>query len=352
MHKTTVLVEGLDLSAATLDRETFSVRQRVICAGWSANGRYYSDAVLQAAAPLLDGCRTFSDHPTRSEQRERPERRVRDITGYLRDPEYRDGALWATRHVIGEARHWLWALIVEVIEGRAPDLVACSINALGTAERGEIDGRAGWVVESIQAFNSVDDVATAAAGGGYHALTGSAGDDLTGQLLAALTFDEWRDSQPDYVERLKNEWKQVRQTEALRSAAEETEALRTRLAETETALDDLTAQHASLSATLESTRRELSIREALATVRLPAAWKADLRGMLHGAEPEQWAGIIAHEEQKAALAGVRPRVTVTSADSQVQPTVIDAESLSPLPYPDEDVAAWLARVRSTRNVKA
>lgn len=339
---TRILTEALDLTRATLDPEKFTVRQRVIQAGWSGNGRYYAEAVLREAAPLLDGVRTFADHPTRTEQRDRPERSIRHITGYLRDPEWRDGALWATRHVVGEARAWLWPLMTEVVAGRAPDLIGCSINAVGTGQPGDIDGQSGIVVEQIAAFNSVDDVVAASAGGGFLPLV-AGGDDLTAQLLGALTYDEWRAAQPAYVERLKQEWKTIRQTEALKSAQADAESLRLALNEAQTDRDDLRAQVATLLAEIDQTRRDLLLNEALQSVPLPAPWRDDLRETLRGVAPDGWADVIAREIAKARAAGFAPRVAVVGAGQQVAEATHERQANPFAPLPDEDAQTWWAR---------
>lgn len=337
---THILSEALDLTSAALDPAAYTVRQRVICAGWSQNGRYYDERVLRAAAPLLDGVRTFADHDPRS-------RSVRHLTGYLRDPEYRDGALWATRHVIGEARGWLWALIVEVIEKRAPDLIGCSINAVGSGRAGEIDGTKGLIVESIHTFDSVDDVVAPSAGGTFTPLV-AGGESLTASLLAALSYDEWLAAQPIYVERLKREWKSIRQSDALREAAAERESLQLALGEAQTERDTLRTQTESLLAALTQARRGLALTEKLARLPLPAPWRVDLHAALLDTEPDEWDARIDAELSKARLVGATPRVAVNDAPAQIDP---DAPDTAPAfaPRPDEDALAWWARTQPKKD---
>ena len=65
----------------------------------------------------------------------------------------------------------------------------------------------------------MDDVTTPAAGGGFLPLVAGA-DDLTAQLLSALTYDEFIAARPEFVERLKRSIS-VRQTEAVATALNE-----------------------------------------------------------------------------------------------------------------------------------
>lgn len=346
--KTTVLHETVSLEGAVLNHEAYTVRQRVIVAGTSLNGRHYPAGVLQEAAPKLAGVRTFANHGAGN-------RGVREITGYLTAPEYDagDNAIYATRHVVGEARQWLWPLIVEVVEGRAPNLVGCSISAIGTGEKTD----EGLTVTRIEQFHSVDDVTDPAAGGGFVALAAGVDDTLARALLDALDFDDWREARPEFVEQLQKEWKTIRQSQAVKAAQADADRLQAALSALQEQYDGAQAELAmlreqagdardALSADLTQARRQLAIVRALAGTRLPVAWRDDLEARLLEADDSQWASIIEREQHKATMA-LRQRVPVSGAGASIAPTVqMNAPtSASPLPRDNEDFASWQRRTQ-------
>jgi len=150
------------LHEAVMDSERRAVEVVCIRAGLSKNGNYYAPAVVRAMAPLFEGARAFADHPAPGE---RPERSIRDIVGYYRDPRVDDaGTLRATLKVARGA-DWLWDLVREAVEEGQPDLIGLSIDADARVTSGRVDGRDARVVEAITRLNSCDVVTRASAGG-------------------------------------------------------------------------------------------------------------------------------------------------------------------------------------------
>ena len=146
-------------------------RVRVIRAGASANGTYYPEAALRAAAPLFAGARVL----VRSDEDHIAGRGadVRNIAGRIAAPRWAEGA-----GAPGEIRAELELLDPSGPVGRLlagahargmTGLMGLSIVARGRARVGEIedDGRrrAVTVVESIDRVDSVDLVVEPAAGG-------------------------------------------------------------------------------------------------------------------------------------------------------------------------------------------
>ena len=310
---TELLVEMIDLTEATINHDNHSVLQRVIRAGWSANNRYYKPSTIEAATPMLEGVKTYVNHPTRSEMRERGSRDLREMTGWLAQPHFKNNAAYATRHVIGEAREWLWPMIVAVVEGNAPaSLFGSSINAVGRGEEGEHEGRKGLIIEGITAFNSVDDVDNPAAGGGFDKLIASA-NTLVADLMAAMSYQEWLTIRSDYIERLRLEHRKVRRNAKLDTANAEAGKYRTM---NEQAQDEITRLQEELTAALDEAQlagREVLVVGLLREAALPAAWEASLRQQLMSTEPDVWPGIIATEQAKAKASGFRPRVDIDDA---------------------------------------
>lgn len=130
--------------------------------GDSLNGARYRPEVLEAAAPLFEGVKAFSDHATQHEMRERPERSVRDIVGWFDGVRMTESGLVARFHVADNAR-WLRELLLDCYEHGKPNLIGFSIDAVAEGRRSP-DNQA-FVVERILKVRSVDVVTEPAAGG-------------------------------------------------------------------------------------------------------------------------------------------------------------------------------------------
>lgn len=140
-----------------------TVLVKIIQPGWGSSG-YYPSEVLKRDGPKVfkAGTHMYVNHPTATEEAQRPERDVRDLAAVLvSDAEYRETSsggpgLYARAKVFGDHQAW--------VEERAP-YVGTSIRALGKARPGEVEGRKGMVVESLDVGRSVDFVTLAGAGG-------------------------------------------------------------------------------------------------------------------------------------------------------------------------------------------
>lgn len=357
--KTVALIEALDLTEAQIDLENRTVRQTLIRAGKSLNKRLYTDKVLETAAPLFNGAKAFTDHPTRAEMKERSERSVRQISGWFTDTVFENGALVATRHFTNtEAGRDSWSLVEQIVTGKAPaSLMGASINALGRGRVEKIDGEDVMVIESIDHVVSCDDVTTPAAAGGWQRLVASDSDDMTSHLLKLVDYQEWLESHPDYVERLKKEWKTIRLEEetkrVLAEADEKVKAAETKavdaqqaLHEAQASLTDLTQAHEATVTELATARRALAIEQALRRANLPALYEGDLRDRLLKCDPSEWAGVIETEQRKARRTGDKIPVTgapVVESAPPAQPAVTPSV-VSLYPQDNETADEWRARI--------
>ncbi|MDF5758604.1 hypothetical protein [Spongiactinospora sp. TRM90649] len=135
------------------------MRIRLIDAGWGSSG-YYSREVLERAAKagvFGAGMHMYLDHPTVTEQAERPERSVRDLAAVLTGPAvYDQGGLYAEAQV--------FAPFQQVLAEQA-EHIGVSIRAVGTAEPGEAEGRRGMLITELTEGVSVDFVTAAGRGG-------------------------------------------------------------------------------------------------------------------------------------------------------------------------------------------
>lgn len=185
----------------------------VLVEGRSANGNVYTREALTSGIRAFAGRPIYADHPSRSEEADRPERSIRDLVGRLPlDP----GDLWveaiesgphagrAALHYrngqLSETADWLATLIREGIAGDQ------SINAMGA---GYPDANGDFIVESFESAVSLDFVTSAAAGGRatlVEAAPGTSQNDTEEESPEAeswieeLTVERLAESRPDIVD--------------------------------------------------------------------------------------------------------------------------------------------------------
>lgn len=136
---------------------------KLIQPGWGSSA-YYPPEVLERDGPKVftKGLKMYWNHPTPTEEAERPERDLRDLAAELvSDARWLPAGptgpgLYADAKVFGSYK--------EAVNELAPH-IGVSIRALGKARLGEADGKKGKVLESFVGAKSVDFVTTPGAGG-------------------------------------------------------------------------------------------------------------------------------------------------------------------------------------------
>lgn len=144
-------------------REDGTALIKVIKPGWGSSG-FYSEGVLKRdlGKAFPKGTKMYWNHPTAAEEKDRPERDLRDLAAELvEDTRYdvngADGPGGYARAKVFSA----WRPIVAEL---APH-IGTSIRALGKATQGEAEGRRGPIIEELSTGRSVDFVTMAGAGG-------------------------------------------------------------------------------------------------------------------------------------------------------------------------------------------
>lgn len=130
----------------------------IIRSGWGSSG-YYAREVLERDGPKVFGKGThmYLNHPSASEEADRPERDLRDLAGVIDSTPKMVG-----EDLVAEVRvyeHWQ-----PVINAIAED-IGVSIRAVGEYEMGEAEGRQGHLITKLTEGLSVDYVTQAGAGG-------------------------------------------------------------------------------------------------------------------------------------------------------------------------------------------
>src|SRR5687768_3466987 len=143
--------------------------------GLAKSGRYFTRRVVEQIAAAAEGLRAFADHPTPSEDRERPARSVRDVVGFYKDATAVVDPITglvqaeATLHLF-ESAAWLADVAREVLASGLPqEVIGLSIDAVCLLRNGRPPGVASVVVvsEGLVELRSVDVVTRASAGGKF-----------------------------------------------------------------------------------------------------------------------------------------------------------------------------------------
>jgi len=203
------LLELGHISEAVEGTEGLVWRASLIAAGRSANGRHYSAEVLEAAVPLFEKAPVFVDHPSRSEEKDRPERSVRDIAGWITNPQW-DANVGESGAVVGEL-HLLESSpaasqIREAYERGNPDLVQLSIYGRIRAVPVRENGDGYWNVREITKIRSVDLVTLAAAGGRIMDIMHSIREEDEMATLKEMTLEEILTLRPDLKEQIQEQF--------------------------------------------------------------------------------------------------------------------------------------------------
>jgi len=298
-----LLSESGDLSGIELEEAEGGDRLRnvvLLAPGWSKNGRYYSREVVARSVAHWEGTRAFLDHPSKSDERDRPERSVRDLAGYYEGARVdQDGRAVADLRLLGMHAPHVSALAREA-KRAGRDLVGVSINAVGRMAEGEAEGRKGQIVEDITRGFSADIVTTPAAGGGFQAIRASTSEE-TAALLAAASYEQWREASPAHLERLRREMQSERQTDAVKRRDAEITALKEAQMSEESEVQTLREQLATRDQRITALEAQATARESvergdrlLRELALPEVWHDAVRPLLAGK---------AEDEQKAVIEG-------------------------------------------------
>ena len=154
-----------DLALSPVQSSGNKWRIKVIQSGWGSSG-YYGSEMLKEYGPSVfaAGTKVFMNHPSASEDNDRPERDVHQLAGKLiSDAIFMEDGLFADVQ--------FYSHYAPIIKEMAGD-VGLSIHALGEAKLGEAEGREGPIIESLVAdpLTSVDVVTVAGAGGKFISL--------------------------------------------------------------------------------------------------------------------------------------------------------------------------------------
>lgn len=250
---------------------------KIIQPGWGSSG-YYPAEVLErdGARAFPKGTKMFWNHPTMSEEMDRPERDLNDLAAVLVSDARWDGNGPKGAGLYADAK------VFERYEKAVDDLaehIGVSIRALGRAQEGEAEGKKGTIIKEFTAGKSVDFVTAAGAGGEIISLFEAARKPLaiSDQRLA----EESTGTVPEMTEAEAVSVQEEATTNnvAIREGDEEMEVkqLEEKVATLETEKEALAIENARLKETNAIRDAKDTVRETLAEAAyLPEATKARL----------------------------------------------------------------------------
>lgn len=255
--------------------EDGSIPVLIITPGWGSSG-YYSPEVLERAAPrYAAGTQMFWDHPTRSDEQERPERSLRDLAATLSEAGH-----WEANGPRGPgiySRMKVFPQFAEAVKALAPN-IGLSHYAWGPSKEGEAEGRRGPIIEDITGVRSVDFVTLPGRGGAileaFREAAASAPEPNPEQKTEepmtekTLTLESLRTEHPDLVEALRRE---VENSAAVKEAQAQQEK---KLAEAEKALAEARAENARLKEAQTLVQAKAFVEAKVAPAQIPDLTKA------------------------------------------------------------------------------
>lgn len=259
----------------------------IINPGWGSSG-YYSPEVLKEAAQngvYHAGLHMYWDHPSRSEERDRPERSLRDLAAvFTEDARWQDdgpkGPGLYTRGRVFEAYR-------TAVTEMGPH-IGISHYVWGISEEGEVDGRHGEIITSIEEARSVDFVTVPGRGGAIAEAFRSARPPAptreqreagTHTMTEKLTLESLRSEHPDIVEALRQEY----YNDASRKA--EAAAQQKKLTDAQKAVEALTTENARLREAQLIVEAKTFVESKVKDAQVPAVTKARIVESLAKAPP-------------------------------------------------------------------
>lgn len=173
LKKFNVFISVPNLVEAEIDEKNRNVLIKVIEQGWSKNGNYYDNKIVESfTGHLLEKKKMYANHLRIQNQADYIGRDIHDWAAQISESYYKDGATYAKIHVF-ESEEWLFERI-----RKCPEEIGVSIDARAMIREGTIEGKTGRIVQEIIKFNSADFVLNAAAKGKVLRLVAGMPDDL------------------------------------------------------------------------------------------------------------------------------------------------------------------------------
>lgn len=261
-------------------RDDGTARVKLISPGWGSSG-YYGESMLKRDGPKIftKGLHMYMNHPTEAEDRDRPERDLRDLAGILSSEVVWEAQTTSNSGpgLYGDVN--VFSTYRNLIDDAAP-YIGTSIRAAGTAIEGEAEGRHGLLIDELVEGYSVDYVTYPGRGGQILPLYESARQHVTDVGKIKLELEEvipnsiQELSTGEVVESVTKKDKVVvdisqEELDALKASAEKATTL-------ETQMGVLTESNKKITNALIMSEARNIASETIATIEMPVPVRAKL----------------------------------------------------------------------------
>ncbi|MBU2249597.1 MAG: ChaB family protein [Gammaproteobacteria bacterium] len=275
----TIISDVISLAEATISGK--GVAQVIIIKSGlnSSKDRYYPAEVLARDYQVFEGVKMYADHPTEDEEKQRPERSIRDWVATLKNVHVDESG-----QLIGEAvivEPWMQAKLANLRDQSMLSEMGISINAVGTASKGEIEGVKTNVIERIVRVRSVDFVTEPGAGGMVQIYEADRDADVD-----LVSLDILRERRPDLVKSIENEVKSqlLQEARKVMESEERIKELETQNAGLVQEKDDLQGKLTEAEKAGMKAEAKFAIDKAVGESELPELARARILEKFVGAE--------------------------------------------------------------------
>jgi hypothetical protein len=313
--------ESIEIPIAEVTAEKIAkgiVPIRIIQPGFnSSKTRHYSESAVKDAVKIFEGAKQYANHATKTEEKERPERDIRDWVSTLENVKIAPNG-----NAVGEAHihaGWFKEFVQGLFEAGTLNKLGASINSIGRGSKQKIDGVETFAVESLvdHPFKSVDFVTEAGAGGQV-----GVKESTTPEILDVCIIDlaRLKEVRPDLIGEIESEYDSKNKTEAkLKMGLEEDNKTLKESVET------LTLKNKELTDTITEANKakakaeaQAKIKEAVDKAQLPDA--AKVRIMEQFKEAVTADGVDAAIKAEAAYIA---RLTESGKVKNLGPSTVD-----------------------------
>jgi len=251
----------------------------VIKPGFNASeDRYYPIEMLKRDFKVFEGQKMYADHPTEAEDKARPERSIKDWVATLSEVTVdENGVVTGVAEIV---EPWLMQKLASLRDKKMLSEMGVSINAVGSATKGTIDGKATLIIEKLVAARSVDFVTEPGAGG---IVTFYESDRTDIDLIELATLKERR---PDLLKIIESNVRAEINQEVNKKME-----LEAKVKELEGSVESLTTENTDLKTKISEAEKaqakanaQAAIKEAVEKAELPAAAKEQLLKRFETAE--------------------------------------------------------------------
>lgn len=272
------LTSFISLAEAKLDKGTAEIM--VIRPGFNASKeRFYPAEVLARDYKVFEGLKMYADHPTEEDEKTRPERSIKDWVATLKNVFVNEkGEVRGTAHIV---ESWLRDKLASLRDKGMLSEMGISINAVGTAVKGEIDGVKTNILERIIRGRSVDFVTEAGAGGLVEMYEADRDVDID-----FIGIDVLKERRPDLVKQIESAAKAeiIQEAKKRVETEEQIKTLETQVTDLTKERDDLKGKVTESEKAQRKAEAKSKIDEAISKSGLPDPSKARLTERFKDAE--------------------------------------------------------------------